>query len=351
MNWLRDNIAGLEPYQPGIQPREAGFVKLNTNENPYPPAPGAMAALREIAEDRLRLYPDPLSDRLREVIAEVYGFPVERIIAGNGSDELLSLALRCFAGEGDRVAYPTPSYSLFGVLARIQGAKCAEYKLDGNFGLPEEFFGVKAAIKLIASPNSPTGTVYPIDTIQRLLEETEGVVLVDEAYVDFAEESCLPLLLDFPNLLVTRTCSKSYSLAGLRVGYAFASEEIVSGMMKVKDSYNLNAVSMAAAAAALADREYFLETTARIVAERERLAGTLAGMGFTVFPSGANFLLCRPPEGRAGDLYEALLDRKILVRWFDTPRLREFLRISIGTPEQMDLLTGAIREGLETISN
>lgn len=344
MNCFRDNIAALEAYQPGIQPREAGFVKLNTNENPYPPAPGTAAAIREIGEDRLRLYPDPLSVRLRETIAEVYGFPVERIIVGNGSDELLSIALRCFAGEGGRVAYPTPSYSLFGVLARIQGANPVEYSLDEKFGLPEEFFGAQASIKLLASPNSPTGTVYSVDTVQRLLEETNGVVLVDEAYVDFAEESCLPLLLDFPNLLVTRTCSKSYSLAGLRVGYAFASEEIIAGMMKVKDSYNLNAVSAAAAAAALTDQEYFREVTARIVAERERLTEDLAGRGFTIFPSGANFLLCRPPEGRAGELYEALLARKILVRWFDTPRLREFLRISIGTPEQMDLLTGAIGE-------
>jgi len=344
MNWFRDNIAGLEAYQPGFQPKDGGYVKLNTNENPYPPAPGVRAAVRENGEDSFRRYPDPNSVRLREMIAEVYGVSVERVIAGNGSDELLAMALRCFAGEGDRVAYPTPSYSLFGVLARIQGAERDEYELDENFGLPEEFFGAAAAIKLVASPNSPTGTVYPIETIQRLLEETESVVLVDEAYVDFAEESCLPLLLDFPNLIVTRTCSKAYSLAGLRVGYAFASEEVIAGLMKVKDSYNLNAISAAAGAAALADREYFFETTARIVAGRERLAETLAGMGFKVFPSGANFLLCRPPGGRAGELYDELFARKILVRWFDTPRLREFIRISIGTPEEMDILTGAIGE-------
>ncbi len=344
MKLFRDNIAGLEAYQPGFQPREAGFVKLNTNENPYPPAPGVLTAVRETGEDSFRRYPDPNSVRLREVIAEVYGVSVERVIAGNGSDELLAMALRCFAGEGDVVAYPTPSYSLFGVLARIQGAESAEYELDENFGLPEKFFAAKAAIKLLASPNSPTGTVYPIEAIQRLLTMSEGVVLVDEAYVDFAEESCLPLLLDFPNLIVTRTCSKSYSLAGLRVGYAFASEEVIAGLMKVKDSYNLNALSAAAGAAALADREYFLETTARIVAERERLARSLAGMGFQVFPSGANFLLGRPPDGRAGEIYEALFERKILVRWFDTPRLREFIRISIGTPEEINILIGAIRE-------
>ncbi len=347
MSWFRDNIARLEAYQPGFQPKDGGYLKLNTNENPYPPAPGAVTAVRKTGEDRLRLYPDPLSVRLREVIGEVYGFPVERIIVGNGSDELLAMALRCFAGEGDRVSFPAPSYSLFGVLSRIQGAKAKEYELDAEFGLPDEFFSARASIKLLASPNSPTGTVYSIESIQRLLEETEGVVLVDEAYVDFAEESCLPLLLDFPNLIVTRTCSKSYSLAGLRIGYAFASEEIISGLMKVKDSYNLNAVSAAAGAAALADRDYAREITSRIVIERERLAESLAGMGFKVFPSGANFLLCRPPGGRAGEIYQALFERKILVRWFDTPRLREYLRISVGTTGEMDLLTGAIREILE----
>ena len=344
MNWFRDNISSLEPYQPGFQPKEGGFVKLNTNENPYPPAPGAGRALRDFSAGRLRLYPDPLSTGLREMIGEVYGFPLERIIVGNGSDELLSIALRCFAGEGDRVAFPTPSYSLFQVLARIQGAKARAYELDEDFGLPEDFTSAPASLKLIATPNSPTGTVFPIPAIERILRKSEGVVLVDEAYVDFSEENCLPLLLDFPNLVVTRTLSKSYSLAGARVGYAFASEEIVAGMMKVKDSYNLNSVSAAAATAALADQDYFGEIAARIVAERERLAQSLVELGFKVFPSGANFLLCRPPEGRAREMYEDLFERKILVRWFDTPRLCEYLRISIGTPEEMDLLTGAIQE-------
>ncbi len=341
---FRDNIARLEAYQPGFQPREPGFIKLNTNENPYPPSPRVLAAIRETAGDHLRRYPDPVSDRLREMIGEVYGFPIERIIVGNGSDELLSIILRGFVGEGDIVAYPTPSYSLFGVLARIQGARTVEYELEGDFGLPEAFFSGPATIKLIASPNSPTGTVYSIEVVRRLLEASEGVVVVDEAYVDFAEESCLPLLLDYPNLLVSRTCSKSYSLAGGRVGYAFASEEIISGLMKVKDSYNLNAISAAAAGAALSDREYFFETAEKIVLERERLKKNLSGLGFAVLPSGANFLFCRAPEGRAEEIYTALLERKILVRWFDTPRLREFLRISIGTPEEMDILTGAIGE-------
>lgn len=341
---FRDNIARLKAYQPGFQPREPGFIKLNTNENPYPPSPRALTAIRETADDHLRRYPDPASDRLREMIGEVYGFPIERIIVGNGSDELLSITLRGFAGEGDIVAYPTPSYSLFGVLARIQGARTIEYELDGEFGLPEAFFSGPAAIKLIASPNSPTGTVYSIEVVRRLLEESEGLVVVDEAYVDFAEESCLPLLLDYPNLLISRTCSKSYSLAGGRVGYAFASEEIISGLMKVKDSYNLNAISAAAAEAALSDREYFFETAEKIILERERLRKTLSGLGFSIFPSGANFLLCRAPEGKAEEIYTALLERKILIRWFDTARLREFLRISIGTPEEMDILTGAIGE-------
>ncbi|MFH1038068.1 MAG: histidinol-phosphate transaminase [PVC group bacterium] len=345
MTWFRDNIAALEPYVPGFQPKEAGFIKLNTNENPYPPSARAIQEIREIASDVVRRYPDPRSDRLRETIACVYGFQPENIIVGNGSDELLSIAFRSFAGEGDRVAFPTPSYSLFGVLARIQGAEVREYSLNDDFSLPEAFYGAPASIKLIASPNSPTGTFYPAKVINRILEESGGIVLVDEAYVDFAEDNCLSLVTRYPNLLVTRTCSKSYALAGLRVGYAFGAAEIISGMMKVKDSYNLNALSVAAAAA-LEDREYFQKTVALITAEREKLMASLSRLGFTVFPSGANFILCRPPGGNAKMIYEALVARKILIRFFDTPRLKEYLRISIGTPDEMDILVEAIREQL-----
>ncbi len=347
MSVFRDNIKELNPYVPGFQPKEAGFIKLNTNENPYPPSPRVREAILALGESTLRLYPDPYSDRLRDTIAAVYGCGRENIIVGNGSDELLSIAFRCFVGEGDRVVFPSPSYSLFGVLARVQGAEVSEVPLDDDFNLAPSFAGMPAALKLIASPNSPTGTVCPAEAVIRVLEQSGGMVLVDEAYVDFADSNCLSLIEKYPNLLVTRTCSKSYSLAGLRVGYAFGTAETISGMMKVKDSYNLNAVSAAAARAALADRDYFSRTVARVREGREKLAVSLFRLGFTPFPSGANFLLCRAPGGRAEEIYHELLKRKILVRYFAAPRLKECLRISIGTPNEMEALVSAVAEILE----
>ncbi|MDP8215378.1 MAG: histidinol-phosphate transaminase [Candidatus Euphemobacter frigidus] len=344
MSWFRDNIEELEPYVPGFQPKESGFIKLNTNENPYPPSPRVMQVIREISPDSPRLYPDPRSDRLRDKIASTYGFQRENVIVGNGSDELLAIALRCFAGEGDRVVFPAPSYSLFEVLTRIQGAEVVEIPLNNDFSLPEAFFSARGVIKLLASPNSPTGTVYPKETVRRLTEESEGIVVADEAYVDFADDNCLSLVKEYPNLLVTRTFSKSFGLAGLRIGYAFAQGNIIAGMMKVKDSYNLNALSADAAMAALEDMSYFREKVALIKSERASLKKELEALEFFVLPSGANFLFCRPPEGTAEVIYRALLDRKILIRYFDTPRLRDYLRISIGAREEMVTLINSLKE-------
>ncbi len=345
MMWLRDNIEDLKPYLPGMQPREAGFIKLNTNENPYPPSPLVARAIRELDPAGLRLYPDPLSEDLREKIADRYGLRRENVIVGNGSDGLLALALRSFAGENDTVVFPRPSYSLFGFLARVQGAKIVGMDLNEDFSLPEKFYPAKCRLKLLASPNSPTGTVYPLDVVDRLLEETEGVVLVDEAYVDFADDTCLPLLDKYPHLVVLRTFSKSFSLAGLRVGYAFAGEEIIAGMLKVKDSYNLNRVSALAAGAALDDWDYFQKNIALVKSERDYLKAELEALGFSVFPSGANFLLVKTlPVSPAKKIFEKLLSKKILVRFFDTPRLEDCLRITIGTHEQMERLIRAITQ-------
>jgi len=203
MSWFRDNIVELEPYVPGFQPKESGFIKLNTNENPYPPSPGVLKTIRKVTPDSLRLYPDPRSDRLREKIASTYGFQRENVIVGNGSDELLAIALRCFAGEGDKVVFPAPSYSLFEVLTRIQRAEVVEIPLNDDFSLPEAFFSARGVIKLLASPNSPTGTVYPEEAVRRLTEESKGIVVMDEAYVDFADDDCLSLVKEYPTLLVT----------------------------------------------------------------------------------------------------------------------------------------------------
>jgi len=342
--WFRKNIQELDPYVPGIQPRETGFIKLNTNENPYPPSPRVTEALAKIDPAAWRLYPDPHSDSLRRAIARVYDLKMDNVIIGNGSDELLSIALRCFTGERDRVIFSSPTYSLFDVLSRIQGAEVVRIELNDDFSLPESFFASQGSLKFLASPNSPTGTLYPLEVIDRLLEQTEGVVVVDEAYVDFAEESALPLVRKYPHLLITRTFSKAFGLAGLRIGYAFAAEELISGMMKVKDSYNLNQVSARAAEAAVSDQDYFRRTVSKIKSERDYLREQLEELSFFVYPSGANFLLCRPPFDTAREIYEKLLERKILIRYFDLPRLRDYLRISVGTHTQMEALVRALRE-------
>jgi histidinol-phosphate aminotransferase len=346
--YFRQNIERLSPYVPGIQPKEPGFVKLNTNENPYPPSPRVADLLRNLSPADLRLYPDPLSDRLRDTISSLHGLKRGNVIVGNGSDEILAMIFKTCAGKGDRVVLYSPSYTLFKVLAEIQEAEAVEYDLEEDFSLPEAFISAPAALKLIASPNSPTGTLYPLETIDRILEATEGIVVVDEAYVDFAEGDSLPLLDKYPNLVVTRTVSKSFSLAGVRIGYALAPEEVIAGLMKVKDSYNVNRVSAAIAVAALSDREYFAEIVGKIKDQREKLRRDLEALGFAVFPSGANFLLARAPGGRAREIYEKLLARKILVRYFDLPRLSDCLRISVGTPAKMTILLDVLRDILRS---
>lgn len=333
---------------PGFQPKGGGFIKLNTNENPYPPSPAVIRTLRDFVPERLRLYPDPVSRQLREKIAGTYGFAPENVIVGNGSDELLAMALRCFAGEGDLVLYPTPSYSLYGVLSRIQGAEPVEMALDDDFGLSEEFIKTPARLKFIASPNSPTGTIYPERLLERLADETNGVIVVDEAYADFSEDTALQLAGKLPNVMVIRTFSKSYSLAGLRVGYAFSAPGLIEGMMKIKDSYNMNTISALLAEAALDDQQYFQEIIGLIKAERGILRKQLEELNFKVFPSGANFLFCRPPDGKAEMIFHELLNRKILIRYFNTPELKDYLRITIGTRQEMEALIGALDEILGT---
>jgi len=344
VTWLRKNIETLSPYVPGFQPRDDGYIKLNTNENPYPPSPRVTDALRGIAPASLRLYPDPGSERLRDKLAAAYGFQRSNVIVGNGSDELLSMALRAFLDPGEKAVCPAPSYPLFGVLVRIQAGELEEIELDKDFKLSSKFKRAQAKIKFLASPDSPTGAVHPPEQVDEIIERTDGLVIVDEAYVDFAETDCLSLVRKYPHLLVTRTFSKSFALAGIRVGYGFASEEIISGMMKVKDSYNLNRISALAAEAALEDREYHEKIVRAVKEEREYLKNRLEEMGFHVYPSGANFLLVRPEGSRAEEIYLALLDRKILIRYFQTPLLRDCLRISVGCRREMDQLLQALKE-------
>jgi len=347
MSYLRPNIAKMRAYVPGEQPKVASLIKLNTNENPYPPSHKVAAGLYAAIGDGhpLRLYPDPVCSGLRAKLAEIHGFLPEQIIVGNGSDELLTLALRAFVGEGQRVAYAMPSYSLYPVLCDIQGARKVELEMNPDFTLPAQLFRERAALKFVTSPNAPSGVAVPTAALDRLCAASDGVVLIDEAYIDFADDNALRLVDKHRNALVVRTMSKSFSLAGLRVGFAFGHRALIAGLMKVKDSYNVNRLSEAAALAVLNDPDYFRACIACVKATRDRLRAALIALGFSVFPSAANFLCARPP-GRltAKKLYETLRARKILVRWWNDPRVRSHVRISIGTDDETDKLLAAIRE-------
>lgn len=340
-NFFRESIATLAGYVPGEQPRYDGIIKLNTNENPYPPSPRVRGALRKAINASLRLYPEPLSDSLRSVAAEVYGVRAQNILAGNGSDEILSILMRSFVGPDDRVAFPVPTYSLYDTLVAIQEGEPLAVDYPPDFSLPEALFSQDAALTLVCQPNSPSGTLASLPEIERLARAVSGILVVDEAYVDFAESegaSALPLVRSLPNLVVLRTLSKSFSLAGMRIGLAFASEELIAGMVKVKDSYNLNRLSMIAATAALQDLPWMIRNVRRIQESRKKLTAGLNKLGYKVYPSHANFVLTQKPGQNLRAMYESLRNKKILVRYFDMPRLQDCLRITVGTLEEVRTL-------------
>ena len=348
MSYFRANIDRMQGYQPGEQPRpQDGFIKLNTNENPYPPSPRVIEALRAQGGADVRLYPDPVATSVRRAASQVLGVSPESILVGNGSDELLTIAVRSFVGPGERVIYPTPTYTLYRTLAEIQGVETVEVPFPEDFSLPAGLAEAGGKIIFLANPNSPTGTLVPADEVDKLARAHSGVLVVDEAYVDFAGGNCLDLARTRENVIVLRTFSKSFSLCGVRVGLAVARAPIIEGMMKVKDSYNVNRFAIAAATAALEDIEHMRRNARKVIATRERLKRALAEMDFACYPSEANFVLARVPEGRAaGEIYENLKARKILVRYFDRPRLDDCLRITVGTDDEVDALLDALREEL-----
>jgi histidinol-phosphate aminotransferase len=344
-NFFRANIGRIAGYVPGEQPQDGGVIKLNTNENPYPPSPKVFAAIRNATRGSLRLYPEPQSDSLRSVAAEIYGVKPGNIIAGNGSDELLSMVLRCFVGPGDRVVFPVPTYSLYDTLVEIQEGVCAPVNYPADFSLPDTLAAQNAALTFLCNPNAPSGTLVTLPEIEQLARSVAGILVVDEAYVDFAESegaSALPLVRRLSNLVVLRSFSKSFSLAGLRIGLGFASEEIIAGMMKVKDSYNVNRLSLAAATAALQDMAWMTRNARRIQRSRKKLTGALRRMGYQVYPSHANFVLARKPGHRLEPVYLQLKERNILVRYFDVAGLQDCLRITVGSPKEIAALIGAM---------
>jgi histidinol-phosphate aminotransferase len=339
--YFRSNIAAMLGYIPGEQPQDQGFIKLNTNENPYPPSPKVYSALRKAINPSLRLYPEPLSDNLRMTAADVYGVNPSNIIVRNGSDELLSILLRCFVSPQDRVAFPAPTYSLYDTLIEIQNGVAVHVDFPPDFSLPESLAEQNAKVTFLCNPNAPSGTLISLAEIDRLARGVSGILVVDEAYVDFAESegaSSVPLIRQLPNLVVLRTFSKSFSLAGMRIGLGFASEEVISGMMKVKDSYNMNRLSMTAATAALQDLPWMNRNVRRIQRARKKLTSALKRLGYRVYPSHANFIMARKTGQNLRGIYEELKRRKILVRYFDAAGLQDCLRITVGTPKEIQVL-------------
>jgi histidinol-phosphate aminotransferase len=345
MSYFRPTIEAMEGYEPGEQPIDPTVVKLNTNENPYPPSPEVIKAVVGIGVDELRRYPSPQADRFRLTAGELFGVRPEQIICGNGMDDILNITVRAFAGPDAPMAYPVPTYTLYAVLARLQDAPTHEIPFGPDYALPiDELIATRARVTYLANPNAPSGTLVPVEDVARLADGLEGVLCVDEAYVDFAECDCLELARSRPNVLVMRSLSKGYGLAGLRFGFAIGPEKLIAGLMKVKDSYNVDAVAAAAASAALADRDYYERMREKVIVERRRLAEALETLGLRCLPSQTNFLLvdCGTPAAR--ELYETLKRRRILVRYFDSPGLDDKLRITIGTPRQNGTLIAALRE-------
>ncbi|TMU26230.1 histidinol-phosphate transaminase [Halomonas sp. ATBC28] len=340
-------VRELTPYVPGEQPREQ-LVKLNTNENPYPPAPGVGEALREYATDHLRLYPDPTSAALREALAETFQVASSQVFVGNGSDEVLAFAFQAFFRHGAPLDVPTITYSFYPVYANLYGVELRKHPLNKQWEVDIDALGADTSRSgvIFANPNAPTGHAHSLATIEALLKRvTDRVVLVDEAYVDFGAESAVALIDRYPNLLVTGTFSKSRSLAGLRLGYAVGSEELIDGLLRVKDSFNsfpVDSLASLVGIAALKDVEHFEACRERVITTRERTHRRLEALGFEVLPSKANFVLAQHPNHEGAQLFAGLRERGILVRHFNTSDLNNFLRITIGTDDEMDSLIEAL---------
>jgi histidinol-phosphate aminotransferase len=340
---IRRSVEVMAGYTPGEQSAEKGIVKLNTNENPYPPSPQVAKALRTADAGALRLYPDPLSKRLRSRIATIHGCKMSQVFACNGSDEVLALCTRAFVEDNVSIGYFVPSYSLYPVLAKIRDVKEKPVQLDKDFGwrMPR---GCKCSLFFLTYPNAPTGIQYPKKTIRTFCRKFPGVVVIDEAYVDFARENCMDLARRMDNVIVIRTVSKSFSLAGLRVGYAVGPEKLISALFKIKDSYNLDRVSHAVALAALNDLGYMRRNVRRIQSTRRKLSAALTQLGFKVYRSESNFIWVRPKGRTAKQLFEALRDRKILIRYWPGARTGDYIRITIGTDGECNKLLAAIRQ-------
>lgn len=349
MNPVKEHILKLKAYEPGLQPEEGQkVIKLNTNENPYPPSPWVEEAIREESYDALRLYPDPRSRRLRETAAVLYGVDPQQILCGNGSDEILGILLRTFTTRGDAIGYYEPSYSYYKTLGAIHALELIPTPLGQNPLAPPLPAQRDLQIFFLTNPNSPMGFALPPEFVLRLAEHIQGILVVDEAYVDFSRWNCISLIRKSPNILITRSLSKSYSLAGLRVGLAIGEQRWIEQMDKVRDHYNLSRIAQAAASVALRDQRHFQENRDRVLKTRDRFRRGLENLGLDTFPSDANFVFAKLVSREAASrVFHALSERGILVRYFPQDGFDQGLRISIGTDDEMDRLLEELRKLVE----
>jgi histidinol-phosphate aminotransferase len=351
MKYVRRHVQRLAPYVPGEQPLERGLIKLNTNENPFPPSPKVLKAVKAAVDGRLRLYPDPTAQELRAKLARFHKCKVDNVIVGNGSDELLALATRAFVEPGrGTIQYFTPSYSLYPVLSDIHNSTRIEMPLRDDFSMPsvgelqnEKQWDFRAPLTFVTTPNAPSGRGYATAELEALCRALKGVVVLDEAYVDFAEEDALALALKYPNVIVSRTFSKAYSLCFQRVGYFVGRPALIGALDRIRDSYNVNGLGQIAALASLKDFSYYRKNFRLVKKMRKAVAGELQGLGFKVFLSATNFLLVKPPRYVARTWLKKLRAHKVLVRWFSGTEVKGFLRITIGNEQEMSAFLRVVK--------
>jgi histidinol-phosphate aminotransferase len=347
MSYFRENIDKLAGYTPGFQPDSADVIKLNTNENPYPPSPKVTKAIAGVSAESLRKYPCPfLGDTFRDAAAEVLSVDADYIICTNGGDDLLTIAIRSFCDHNRPIAYPGPTYSLYPVLSDIQNCPPdIEIPFGKDGSLPDELASTGAALTIVCNPNAPTGSFISPEEIKKLADKLKGksILLVDEAYADYAQDNCLKLIDECENVIILRSMSKGYSLCGLRFGFGIAPKPIIEGLRKVKDSYNVDTISIAAATAAMKDQEYFKANIEKVISERTRLTESLRQLSMEVPDSQSNFVLAKCTNCDAAGIYEQLAEKNIYVRYFKLAGLTDKLRITVGTKEQNDKLIAALK--------
>jgi histidinol-phosphate aminotransferase len=345
MPFVRPCIFAMKGYVPGIQPdpREK-YIKLNSNENPFPPSPRVQEVLKRVTAEELRFYPDPQSLELRKKLAALYGVNANQVICGNGSDDILNIIIRTFAQPGDPVGFFEPTFPLYRILAVIQAAKVISVRLEEPY-FPPPMPPMDLKVFFLPNPNSPVGFSYPITLLRKMAEKVKGILVIDEAYAEFAAENALQLIGEFENVIIVRTVSKSYSLAGVRMGYAIGNEALIAEMFKVKDPFNVTLLTQAIVAAALEDQEYFRKVVSQIIKTREWFTKEASALGYRIIPSQANFIFPQPPQkGRGVEFFQTLFERKVLTRYYDELGLRDGTRMTIGTPEEMDSSLKVLKE-------